>query len=753
MSLSFPPFSFHAIGLALLACCALPTQAQTAHATLPTVVVSGARHEQANDDLPLSADIVSEEGLRDQQSRTLRQALQDLPNTEVRSSPARLAVGAGSAAFARDGNMGIQIRGLGGNRVLMTVDGIRMPRSYVSRSAMFDREYLSLELFKRVELVRGPASALYGGDGMAGVVNFVTHDPADFLRPGADGQAKTIGGRIAAGWSEEDHGTIVTGTVAAQASDSVQWLVTASARKAHEVQTLGDNRAANSDRTAADPLDARDQAVLGKLVWKPKATQRHVFTLEHSNKKLDADLLSSRIANPTKANDVVDEYTHSRIERQRLAWDGRFGLFTPWADHIRTTVSVQHAESRRIGHSFLNSGVHRIRDNQYKENTWQLGLQADKVLRQGEWSHRIVYGLDYVRNSISNLYDGQAPLPPDTFPLKRFPDTHESSAGLYVQDESVVGNWTITPGLRVDYFSIDVQNQDLYHPPAPQPATNMSGTAFLPKLGVLYRATPEWSVFGQYATGYRAPEAGQVNDRFQAQAMLPGVGMMDNYIIANPHLKPERSRGIELGLRGRMQRLSLDAVGFYNRYSNLIEDARLIERTLLKQVFQTVNIEHAKIYGFEIKGIYDWGQLAGGRVRSNFAYGYTKGKDTSSGAPLNSVSPAILSLGLRYDTQHWGVYADARHFAAKKDKDIDLVSIGNSKADTTQFASPSATTLDVGMQWRPRKDLRLNVAVNNITNRKYWRWADVYAVPANSPGVDAYSQPGRNVKLSLVADF
>ena len=132
------------VGLRVVLACNVLSLAQaqvatpTAHATLPTVVVSGARMEQANDDLPLSADIVSEEGLRDQQSRNLRQALQDLPNTEVRSSPARLAVGAGSAAFARDGNMGIQIRGLGGNRVLMTVDGIRMPRSYVSRSAMFE---------------------------------------------------------------------------------------------------------------------------------------------------------------------------------------------------------------------------------------------------------------------------------------------------------------------------------------------------------------------------------------------------------------------------------------------------------------------------------------------------------------------------------------------------------------------------------------------------------------------------------------
>ena len=727
----------------------------TAHATLPTVVVSGARMEQANDDLPLSADIVSEEGLRDQQSRNLRQALQDLPNTEVRSSPARLAVGAGSAAFARDGNMGIQIRGLGGNRVLMTVDGIRMPRSYVSRSAMFDREYLTLETFKRIELVRGPASAQYGGDGMAGVVNFVTHDPSDFLKA-ADGSSKTIGGRMATAWSEEDHSTSLTGTVAAQAGEQVQWMLTASGRQGHAMQTMGTDGAANSNRTKADPLDTNDQAVLGKLVWKPNGLQRHTFTVEHSRKKLDADLLSSRIATPSKPNDVVNEFTTSTIERNRLAWDGRFGLHTAWADHVRAIVSVQHAQSHRLGQSFLNSGVHRVRDNRYEEQTWQLGLQADKVLRHPSWSSRFVYGLDWVRNSISNLYTGQAPLAPEVFPLKRFPDTHETSAGLFVQNETVLGDWTITPGLRIDHFRIDVQNQDLYFPPAPQPAKDMSGTAVLPKLGLLYRATPEWSVFGQYATGYRAPEAGQVNDRFRAQALLPGVGMVDNYIIANPHLKPERSRGMELGVRGRMERLSVDVVGFYNRYSNLIEDARLIERTPLKQVFQTVNITRAKIYGFEVKGIYDWGHVGSstdGRLRSSFSYGQTRGKDVTSNSPLNSVSPAQLSVGLRYDTPHWGVYANARHYAAKRDQDIDLVSIGNNKAGTTQFATPSATTLDVGMQWRPRSNVRLNLALNNLTNQKYWRWADVYGQAANSPTIDAYTQPGRNIKIALTADF
>ena len=257
--------------LVSLACLGMLGAAQAqpgpqAHATLPTVVVSSTQNNLLADDLPLSADVIEGQNLSDQQTRTLRQALQDLPNTSVRSSPTRLAVSAGSAAFARDGNMGINIRGLGGNRVLMTVDGIRMPRSYVSRAAMFDREYLSLELFKRVDVIRGPASAQYGGDGMAGVVNFVTHDPMDFLKTEEGQTPKTLGGRVAAGWSEDDHGYYAAGTVAAKASDSLQWMLTATGRQSHALDNMGSNDAPNSTRTRPDPTDNQDASVLGKLV-------------------------------------------------------------------------------------------------------------------------------------------------------------------------------------------------------------------------------------------------------------------------------------------------------------------------------------------------------------------------------------------------------------------------------------------------------------------------------------------------------
>lgn len=726
---------------------------QTAHATLPEVVVSGSRQEQAADDLPLSSDVINASTLSNQQSRTLREALQNLPNASVKRSPARFAVGGTTASAGRDGNVGINIRGLGGNRVLLMTDGVRMPRSYAFRTTTFDREYLSLELLKRIEVVRGPASALYGSDGMAGLVNFITHEPADFLVTKPGDAPKTLGGRIAAGWSGDDSGHTLAGTVAGQASDSLQWMLTATTRGAHAVDNMGTNDEPNSRRTRPNPQDDRDNAVLGKIVLRPHAAQRHVFTLEHVQKESDVDLLSSRNPLPLRgtpaqiAGAIVDEYSSRSMERNRLTWDARFGLGVDWADHVRTVIAVQHAQSRQVGTSVRNTLPLRVRDNSYAERTWQAGLQADKILRGGGWAHKITYGLDHVRSDITNLYTGLAPLPPEVFPLKRFPDTRETTSALYVQDESVHGNWSLTPGLRYDHFSLDVTSQAGFYPPAKQPGQSLSGSALSPKIGVLYRATPQWSVFGQYSAGFRAPDAGQVNGYYENMAEQV-------IIIPNPALKPEKSRGFEVGVRGRLNRLSLDVAAFSSNYSNLIMDTVLIRGTGTAadpRIFQTINTERARIHGFEIKGQYDWGRVAGGRLATPFSYGKARGVNRATGMPINSVDPAQLALGLKYDTAAWGLRMDMRHHAAKTASDIDSAS--SVKLPNTQFTIPSATTLDISAQWRLRKDLRLNFAVHNLTNRKYWMWPDVYGLAAASTTNDAYTQPGRSGHVSLVMDF
>lgn len=718
------------------------------------VLVSGSRHEQLSDDLPLSIDVIEANQISDSQASNLRDALLNLPNVSVKLSPARFSVGGTTASAGRDGNVGLNIRGLGGNRVLMLVDGIRIPRSYAFRTTTFDREYLSLELLKRIELVRGPASALYGSDGMVGLVNFITHEPADFLASSTPGGApKTIGGRVSAGWSGDDRGRTLAATVAGRASDSLQWMVNATGRRAHALENRGSNDSPDVNRTTPNPQHDSDNALLGKLVLTPGAGQRHVITLEHVEKDSDVQLLSSRAARPLTgtpaqiAGAVVDEYSTRTSQRDRLTWDARFALNAAWADSLQTVIAVQHADARQLGTTVRNTLPLRVRDNSYAEKTWQAGLQADKTLRSGDWAHKVTYGIDYVRSNISNLYTGIGPLPPEVFPLKRFPDTRETTNALYAQSESVHGDWTLTPGLRFDHFALDVTSQEGFYPPARQPGKSLSGSALSPKIGVLYRASPQWSVFGQYAAGFRAPDAGQVNGYFENAAEQV-------VIIPNPDLKPEKSRGIEMGVRGRLQNLKFDAAVFASHYSNLIMDTVLIRGTGTAadpRIFQTINTDRARISGFEVKGVYDWGRVAGGRLSTPFSYGKTRGSNRTTGAPLNSIEPAQLALGLQFDTAPWSLRVDARHHAAKRASDIDNASAV--KAPNTQFTIPAATTLDMAVQWRVRKNMRLNLAVRNLTDRKYWLWPDVQGLAAASNVNDAYTQPGRSAHVSMVVDF
>lgn len=721
--------------------------------TLREVVVSGSRSEQFSDDLPVSTDVLDRREMEREQTQDIRDVARDLPNVSVRHAPSRFAITGPANSTGRDGNAGFTIRGLGGNRVLMMVDGIRVPHSYAFGGNAFGRDYLSLDLVKRVEVVRGAASALYGSDAMGGLVHFITHEPEDFL-VGANGERRALGGRAAIAYTGDDNGRSLGATVAGQASETTQWLFTASGRKAHALENQGEIDVPNVNRTTPNPQEDRDRAVLGKLVLRPDGVQRHVLALEHVERKSEVNLLSSRAPLPltgtaaTRAAAVMDERGAMDMTRNRITWDGRFKLMAPLADELRAVLAVQDASSQQLGWSDLNARPDRFRDVRYDERTLQGGLQAQRATALADgWVRTVTYGVDFTRSKITNLWTGENPLPPEVFPLKRFPDTRETNAALYAQGEWAGERWSVVPGVRFDRFDLDVLTQEGFFPPAALPARSLSGSAVSPKLGVLYRATPAWSLFGSYAEGFRAPNANQINGYYENAAEFVAV-------VPNPDLKPEKSRTLEFGLRGRTDRLQLDAAVFTGRFSNLIVDNVLLTGTGVAgdpKLFQTQNVEAARIHGFEFKGTASTGRAVGGEWLLHFAYGQARGQNDATGAPLNSIDPPQLSLGAEYRLAAWDVRLDARYRAAKKAEDID--SGGLVKPPNTQFTVPSSTTLDLSAQWRIRQNLRLTGAVVNLTDRKYWVWADVQGLAASTRVADAYTQPGRHLKLSLVADF
>jgi len=723
-----------------LACAAISAQAQQQSSdsvqvaaaradrstpVLRDVVISASRDEQDADSLPMTVDVIDAKQMEEEQINDIRELASKLPNVTVPRSPARFTLA--GAPTGRDQNSGFNIRGLEGNRVLMLVDGVRLPRSYTFSANAFGRDYMDLGLIQRVEILRGAVPALYGSDGMGGLVNFITVQPDDLLKDG-----KTIGGRVSASYDGSDNGKRVGATLAGRASQEWSWLLSAGIGRSSALENMGSNNSVGALRTTPNPETDKSHSLLGKLVYTPSAVQKHVFVLEGVDKRADYDLLSARSAT------VTDSKSNTSMKRWRATWQGQWQqLDTALADELKLMASYQSTSSREfVTETRTPPLAYRERDVTYDEDALQLHAQAGKTLR---WSNglsgKFSYGVDYLRGKVVNEQNGITPPAGESFPLKRFPDTTETSSALFAQAELHYGAFSLTPGLRAEHYSIKPKQQGFGGT-----VVSNSDSAVSPKLGAMFQMNDAWSVYGNYAAGFRAPNAGQVNAFFENPLAFYRS-------IPNPDLKAEKSNTFELGLRGRMNALRLDAAVFTGRYKDFIQDQVLVSGNYGDRnnpaTFQSVNLNRVHISGFELKADYDWGKFAGGDWRTNAAYGYTKGTDKSTDLPVDTISPQQLVLGVRYDRSNVGVQFSASHWAGKKAGD----------AAANAWLSPSATVLDLSAQWRIRPGTRLNVGVYNLTDKKYWRWSDVRSLTNTTQIADAYSQAGRYVRVSLVQDF
>ncbi|HSX93209.1 MAG TPA: TonB-dependent hemoglobin/transferrin/lactoferrin family receptor [Hydrogenophaga sp.] len=734
---TFPAFHPVALACALLAAAPALAQTPTSGATttasagsLKPVVISGSRSERALDDVPARIDVIEGEALDPTRAQDIRELVRELPNVEVRRAPQRF--GAVTGSTGRDGNAGFNIRGLDGNRVLLTVDGIRMPRelnNQVFGAAAFGRDYYDLGLISRVEILRGAASALYGSDGLAGMVSMTTTAPKDLLK---DGQ--TFGGRVGVRTDTEDESVGTGVTLAGIASERLQWLGSVQVGRAKALDNQGENHSLNSNRTAPNPQKDKSVSALGKIILTPGGGQTHTFAVEHVDKETEVEGYTGR---SPSASGVQDLDGTSEMQRTRVSWDGRFQLQSIWADSLRATVGYQQSESREWSRE-LRTAVPNVRERDvtYTEDLWQAVLQAERTRSLGHgWAHTLVYGADVSVAELDNLVTGVAGPAYETYPLQRFPKTRETNSALFVQSEFVSERWSLIPALRYDRFSLKPQSSPLY----PLEPAELSDSALSPKLGLIFRPQPHWQVFANAAAGFKAPSPLQLNNFFQ--------NALANYrTLPNPDLKPETSQTLELGARGEQGRFNWLATAFTGRYKDFIEDNVRVGGTGAPGnpiLFQAVNRGRVKLSGFELEG--RWAATPATTLK--LAYGQTRGRDTLLNQPLNSVNPAKLVMGVDHRIADWTLGAVLTHAAAKDDADI------NRTNTPQQFATPSWTTLDLRATWRITPATRLSAAVHNVTDRKYWLWSSVQGVASNLATLDAYTSPGRSLSVALVTDF
>ncbi|MCC4589220.1 TonB-dependent hemoglobin/transferrin/lactoferrin family receptor [Xanthomonas sp. NCPPB 1067] len=699
--------------------------------------VTATRTQRALVDVPGTVDVIDREQLDNQLVRELKDLFRYTPGVSVTSTNGRFT-----------GANGIRIRGLDGNRVAILVDNVPVSDTFAFGSYLnANRNFVDLETLKRVEVVRGPASSLYGSDALGGVVAFVTKDPADYL---SQDKHSYVGLKFG---YEGDWNGLFAGATGAFGGERWSGLVAVAHRQGQETQNQGDNRSRNFNRTAANPQNVDGRSVLTKLVYAPSAQQRFKLTVEGNEDYGSIEALSSiDTRSPTASLRVLSQQGRDHQTRARVSLRHELdALDSALADDLQWLAYRQDSQSLQRTNELRGNNTRRHNEHSFDQRVYGLLVNAHKVVATETMRHDITYGLDGTwtdtrakRDGYSlNLANGAISnrVGQDVFPVRDFPKSETTKVGLYAQDEIGLldGRLSLTPGVRVDHFRLSPQIDGIFREDNPGVGVaTIDQTQVSPKFGAVWRFSDAWSAYANYAHGFRAPPYNDVNIGF--------TNLQGRYTaIANPDLKAETSRGGELGVRFN------DAVGYlglalyYTDYRDFIEsNAPAGVNADGFMVFQSRNVDDVVIKGAEARAGIDLGVLVGWQGWSvNSAVAYSEGDNLTDNMPLNSVDPLRGTLGMAFDGQGWGAELIGTFVARKRRPQLD-----------TYYTPAGYATLDLMGHWEFAPGAKLTAGVFNLADRRYVDWN---ALPngtlASSTVVDRFTAAGRTASVSLAVNW
>lgn len=709
-----------AASLALLAAGAAAAPPDEATELEPLVVV-GTRHPGEAWDVAGSVTVLDDAVARAQLALDLR----DL----VRYTPGVAFDGGGT----RFGAAGFRIRGIDGNRVLTLVDGIPVAERFkVGSYADSGRDYAELGLIRQVEILRGPASSLYGSKALGGVVAMETVAPEQLLGDGGwlhtayAGDRDRFGAAVADAWAGAAGGLMLAATQ----------------RRGHELAAEGAD--------ALDPQDWARESVLAKSVADTRAgTLRLVadYGRETRDTELRAILGTGRFASTTRlaARDEQDAWRAGAT----LESAGADGARTAWRAYATRAWLDQYSDEYR---ELADPPVRQERRFGFSQRHAGLGVDARRPLAWAGRRQVLGYGLEAgagrleeTRDALqTNLADGSqtSTLLGETFPRRDFPVTDTLELGAYVNGElkAAGGALTVMPGARYDWYRLDSRRDPRFDAGSPSVAvTDLTADAVTPRLGLLQAFTPRLRGFAQYARGFRAPPAYDVNLGIDIVAVNARA-------LPNPGLRPERSDAVELGLRWRGDAAAAELSLFETRYRDFIVSNAFVgtDPDTGTRLYQSRNVERARIRGVELRWRRELAPPGAARWGAEAAGAWLQGEDRDSGEPLPAIDPARLVLGLDRETHATALRLRWTAVAAQDDVDDSA---------GARFEAPGYAVLDLLGEVRPWPRVALRAGVFNVLDRRYWEWGDVYGRAPDDPLLPLLARAGRHAGVGVQVGF
>jgi hemoglobin/transferrin/lactoferrin receptor protein len=653
-------------------------QSAAAQLSLGRIVVS-AGAEKVAIDTPQAVTALDQEDIDQTQATTMGDLLEAIPGVSV--------VGGVSAL-----GQGFNIRGMGtgvadsDSRILTQIDGVTKFYEQYRMGALFSEP----ELYKRVEVLRGPASStLYGAGALAGVVNFTTKDASDFLK-GDDRLAV----RLKGGFESNSEGLAGSVIVAGKPSENLDLLGVYTARDAGNY-TSGDG-------TEVDPSGVESSSYLLKGRYYIGGDKQHSVWASYQNWLSDSTQMydQAEAFGTTPVRRKVDDITAV------VGYENDFNgsrLFNIEAQGSYANSKVEQRET-----TFLPGVVY----SEFSYETWQGRIQNTSRFSWGDdWAGFLFVGVQANRQERRNPRTNAAGV---TNPgAATHPEGDMDKYGLYAQAELVWSDkLTIIPGVRVDKTKLK--------PGAGVPTDQtVEDTAASPKIAVLYSLNDNFAVFGSVARTVRMPVLDEIFSRTSATA--------SNFSL---NLKPEESDNIEGGFtltfddvvsQGDAVRVKVTA--FRNDVSNLITRG-----TANSPYF--VNVGESRFEGVEVEAEY-----ASRGLFARAGVSVIDGENRTTGNPLNTIPADELDVTIGYRFTDLNLQAGWRgEFAA----DQEDVAPGGRRTGGYGVHGLFAT-------WTPDEGslsgLEVRAAVDNLFDKQFRRH------------LSALDAEGRTFKLTLVRTF
>ena len=661
-------------------------------------------------DVPMSVGVVTADDIKKSGVTTIGELIQDVPGVELQND--------GTPGLIR-----VSVRGEGTMRSTILIDGQRISehKSMSGTPILIDPSAV-----ERVEVIKGPASVLYGSDAIGGVINIITKK----------GGKKPVQLDVGVAYNGAGDGF----TENASVSGSYNGF---NYRLSGSYADFGDLRTPDKTIDGTD-YDTRSGSIFLSYDFTDDLTMG-----------VSADYYEGNFNTATDDTESYDDFA-VRIQpwkRQKFAFFAdasnlneywarlRFDVYTQKTDKKMQNIVGQSGDIYYEGDPLYNASfnMNNHADNEIKSNgisvqtEWQLGENNYLIAGAGFDSDKLDAATRYKIDLDGAIMKDPMPgMPPQMINMGVHLNNQSELEGGQDNYYVFLSNETLLPydltanyGVRYTYVKTSVDSINAAYlpgshvsPPMGRPTVdyttktpdvgevgeeNNSKAVF--NFGLVWRGIEDLALRATWAQGFRAPT---IQEKFLISSMGGGTE------IGNPNLDPETSDNFELGARYSGDRLNLDFAAFLN-----LADDYITTREVVAETYQYFNVGKATTYGVELAASYDlpygftpytsmtW-------LKRKFEYGGLVGDTYDTNTP-----EFMYRAGVRYvkDFGTWTLTADT-YARGATERDYEYESEG--KVARTHHGGYTTANFEVGAAFGAERQYSVNAAVLNSFDQKYY---------------------------------